>query len=97
MQSANENTSESICIQVEKDDATLPLDDKQLGTFASGPTVATLSIQEEHPANLLPKYRLYKRRFVGAFGVFMLDFLGGFNVTWFGPISNNGAYTYQFH
>ena len=37
-----------------------------------------------------PKYRLYKRRFLGVLGIIVLNIIGGMNWPWFGPIANNG-------
>ena len=56
-------------------------------------TAQTLTEEEKVEVIAAPKYRLYKRRFVGAVGVFMLDLLGGLNPSWFGPISNSGMYS----
>lgn len=39
------------------------------------------------------RYRLYKRRFAGAFGVVLLNIVGGMNWPWFGPIANNSTFS----
>ena len=77
--------------QTEKELEDLPVEDKQSETLTAA-SRGTLEITDAGLPISPPQYRQYKRRFVGALGVFMLNFLGGYNVVWFGPISNNGEY-----
>lgn len=88
MDASNDTSPDVYLVQVTRENVTSSLDlqDKQAENTVS---MSTLAVSDNVDA--IPEYRLYKYRFVGALGIFMLDFLGGFNPTWFGPISNEGV------
>ena len=79
--------------QIVQEDAILTLDNRENQTRVVG-SEFELVTDDKVDASAITEYRLYKYRFVGALGIFMLDFLGGFNPTWFGPISNEGERNY---
>ncbi|KAJ4468140.1 major facilitator superfamily domain-containing protein [Lentinula aciculospora] len=61
------------------------------------PVSPSSNVSPPHGTELTgPHYRLYKRRFLGLFGMVVLNIVGGLSWPWFGPIANDMVTDFDF-